>query len=70
MLFLNKRVISAAYHYTPLHKTQAGFRFRKFYGDDTYTLMESSRLLRLPLYYELKESDVDMVCETIYKFYS
>jgi len=61
--------IMAVFHYIPLHSSKAGQKFGRFSGNDTFTTKESERLLRLPLYFNLSESDVQYIIETITKFY-
>lgn len=67
--FLKSRYIETAFHYIPLHNAPAGKRFGVFAGEDKYTTRESERLLRLPMYYELQEDDVDYVVSMIREFY-
>ena len=67
--YLKASDISAVFHYIPLHSSPAGMKFGRFSGDDEYTTKESERLLRLPMYYGLKESDVERVAETVMNFY-
>lgn len=66
---LKENDISAAFHYVPLHSSPAGKMFGRFSGEDIYTTKESERLLRLPMYYGLKENDILVVCEKINQFY-
>ncbi len=61
--------IGAVFHYIPLHSAPAGLQFGRFHGEDKYTTAESERLLRLPMYYGLKASEVDYIIEKIYEFY-
>lgn len=68
--YLKEVGISAVFHYIPLHSSAAGRRFGRFKGEDRFTTKESERLTRLPMYYGLKRSDVDFVCEAVWKFYS
>lgn len=68
--FLKQRGIWAVFHYIPLHSTLAGKKFGKFFGDDKYTTRESLRLLRLPMYYGLKDVEIDYVIQTVYEFYT
>ena len=63
--FLKKNDISAVFHYIPLHSAEAGLKFGRFNGEDKYTTKESERLLRLPLYYGLKEKDIEFVVSKI-----
>lgn len=62
--------ISAVFHYVPLHSAAAGLKFGRFAGEDRYTTALSERLLRLPMYYELTESDCARVIETIHAFFT
>lgn len=61
--------ISLVFHYIPLHTAPAGKRYGRFVGEDQYTTRESERLVRLPLYYGLKEIDVERVIGGIQEFY-
>lgn len=61
--------ISSVFHYIPLHTAPAGRKYGRFHGEDVYTTKESERLLRLPLYYGLKQEDVRTVCDKIQEFY-
>lgn len=67
--YLKSNNILSVFHYIPLHSSPAGKRFGRFNGEEKYTTKESERLLRLPMYYGLKESDIIYICEKIYKFY-
>ena len=67
--FLKQKEIYAVFHYIPLHSAEAGLKFGRFNGEDKYTTRESERLLRLPLYYGLKEKEVEVIIKTIYEFY-
>lgn len=68
--FLKERGIGAVFHYIPLHTVRAGKRYGEFRGEDRYTTKESERLLRLPLHYNLKLTDVEKVCDSIRTFYA
>jgi dTDP-4-amino-4,6-dideoxygalactose transaminase len=67
--FLNYAGIRAVFHYVPLHSSEAGQKFGRFHGKDKFTTKESSRLIRLPLYYGLPESDIFIVVKNINKFF-
>lgn len=41
----------------------------RFHGEDKYTTKESERLVRLPMYYHLKEEDREQVVKAIKEFY-
>ncbi|MCC8162610.1 MAG: dTDP-4-amino-4,6-dideoxygalactose transaminase [Lachnospiraceae bacterium] len=68
--FLKEHDIQAVFHYIPLHSAPAGQRFGRLCGEDIYTTKESERLLRLPMYYGLKEEQVHYIAETIEEFYA
>lgn len=68
--YLLERGIQAVFHYIPLHSSPAGKRFGEFFGDDIYTSKESERLLRLPIYYGMKEIELEKVVLAIEEFYS
>lgn len=67
--FLKANGVWAVFHYVPLHSAPAGIKFGRFHGEDEYTTKESERLLRLPLYYGLKEGEVSYICEKVREFY-
>ncbi len=67
--YLKDRDVNAVFHYIPLHTAPAGIKYGKFIGEDKYTTKESERLLRLPLYYGIEESDAFKVINVIKEFY-
>lgn len=64
---LNAAGINAVFHYIPLHSSPAGGRLGKVHGELSTTDEMSSRLIRLPLYYDLTEAQQDEVCDTLHK---
>jgi dTDP-4-amino-4,6-dideoxygalactose transaminase len=67
--FMKQNGIWTVFHYIPLHTAPAGMRFGTFYGEDVYTTKESERLVRLPMFYSLKESEVDYIVDKVKEFY-
>lgn len=67
--YLKENGISAVFHYIPLHTAPAGKKYGRFSGEDRYTTKESEKLLRLPMYYGLKEKEVEYVAEKITSFF-
>ena len=67
--YLKKEGVQTVFHYVPLHTAPAGQKFGRFCGEDRYTTKESERLLRLPMYYGLKEEEVSFVADRIREFY-
>lgn len=68
--FMKERNIGCVFHYIPLHSAPAGLKYGHFHGDDQYTTHESECLVRLPMYYGLKDSDQEMVINSIFEFYN
>lgn len=67
--FLKENDILSVFHYIPLHSAPAGKQFGRFAGEDVYTTKESERLVRLPMYYGLKEEQVAYIIDKIKEFY-
>ena len=66
--YLKENGICAAFHYVPLHSSPAGEKFGRFCGEDVYTTKESERLVRLPMFYDLSETDMEYIVEKIQQF--
>lgn len=67
--YLRENGVETVFHYIPLHSAPAGIEFGRFNGEDVYTTKDSERLLRLPMYYGLKEEDREVVYTKIKDFY-
>ena len=67
--FMRKKDILAVFHYIPLHSSPAGIKFGRFDAIDEVTTPYSERLVRLPLYYSLTESDQQKVIDAVLEFY-
>ena len=67
--FMRKNDIQCNFHYVPLHSAPAGLKFGIFYGKDIYTTSESDRLVRLPLYYGIKNNDVMLIIQKVKEFF-
>lgn len=68
--YLREQGVRTVFHYVPLHSSPAGQKFGRFHGEDRYTTKESERLLRLPMYYGLKQEDREKVVEAVHKFFA
>jgi len=68
--YLKSKGIQTVFHYIPLHIAPAGKKYGRFHGEDIYTTKESERLMRLPMYYQIKPNDRQKVIEYIKKFYN
>lgn len=67
--FLKSYDVSGVFHYVPLHSSEAGLKLGAFSGNDIYTSSESDKLVRLPMYYNLPESDINKIVDIIYTFF-
>lgn len=67
--FLKEQGVMAVFHYVPLHTAPAGEKFARFHGEDVYTTRESERLVRLPMYYGLKDDEVEYIISKVKEFY-
>lgn len=67
--YLKTNSVLSVFHYVPLHLSPAGMRFGVTRSCMDITQDISDRLIRLPLYYEMSEDDVEKVCRLIKKFY-
>ena len=67
--YLKEREILSVFHYIPLHSAPAGLRFGRFAGEDRYTTAESERLLRLPMYYQLGNKEVQHIIRSVATFF-
>ena len=65
---LRDREISSVFHYVPLHLSRMGQQFGGKPGDCPVTEDVSDRLLRLPFYNDLTETDQARVVEAIVEF--
>jgi dTDP-4-amino-4,6-dideoxygalactose transaminase len=62
---LDQAGMMAVFHYVPLHSSDAGRRWGRSFGDLSVTDDVSGRLLRLPLWPDLLDKDVDRVVAVI-----
>lgn len=67
--FLNSRGVGAVFHYVPLHSSAAGQKYGILFGEDKYTTNESEKIIRLPLFYGIKEDEIRYIVDQIKKFY-
>ena len=67
--YLREQSITAPFHYIPLHSAPAGIRFGRFHGQDHYTTKDSGRLIRLPMFHGITDTQVEKVITTIQSFW-
>ncbi len=62
---LKEQQIGAVFHYVPLHNSIAGQKFGRVSGSMNLTVSLSERLLRLPLWVELEQHEIDRVITSV-----
>lgn len=67
--YLKQNNIASVFHYVPLHSSPAGRKYGEFHGKDIYTTKESDKLLRLPMYFGIKNEDILEVVNKIKRFF-
>lgn len=68
--YMKENGILCVFHYVPLHSSPAGIKFGQFSGTDVYTTADSERLVRLPLYYNLKSEDLSFILDKLRSFFN
>ena len=67
--FLKEHQILAVFHYIPLHSSVAGLKFGTMNGIDKNTTSESEKLIRLPMYLSLLDSEIKTIIKTIFNYF-
>ena len=67
--YAKEQGVQMTFHYVPLHSAPAGEKYGRFNGLDEYTTSESDKLARLPMYYGLKQTDLEKVITTVKAFF-
>jgi dTDP-4-amino-4,6-dideoxygalactose transaminase len=67
--YLEENGVNAIFHYVPLHSSPAGRKYGRVSGSMNITDDVSSKLIRLPIYHEMREEDVGRVVEVVKRFY-
>ena len=67
--YLKENNIYAPFHYIPLHSSPAGSKYCKTSSKMDITNNISDTLVRLPLYYDIKEEEIDKIISTVMNFW-
>lgn len=67
--YLQEKNIYALFHYVPLHSSPAGIKYGRVGSSMNFTDSLCNRVLRLPLYYEMTDDDVNTVVECLLQFF-
>jgi len=65
---LKRNKIGAVFHYVPLHSSPAGMRFGRAHGDLSLTTSLSQRLIRLPMWFGLSETQQQRIVDVLSVF--
>jgi len=65
---LRDRGVTAAFHYQPLHSSQAGVKYGRTSGSFSNTIRAADQLLRLPLWAGMTTQQVECVIEAVLTF--
>lgn len=68
--YLRENGVGSVFHYIPLHSSPGGKKYGVFHGEDKYTTKESERLIRLPMYYGLKQQDTEKAVSIVHDFFA
>jgi dTDP-4-amino-4,6-dideoxygalactose transaminase len=68
IFFMKENGIMTPFHYIPLHSSPAGIKYGRFVGDMKNTDYISDTLVRLPIFYNLEDNDLNFIIENIIKF--
>jgi len=64
---MSRHDIKCVFHYVPLHSSPAGKRFGRAHGSFDTTNLQSDRLVRLPMFFELSEVQQVRVVDAVRK---
>lgn len=67
--FLKLHGIHTVFHYVPLHSSPAGQKYARTHNDMSVTDNVSDTILRLPVYYGIRDDEVEFVANKISEFY-
>lgn len=67
--YLNNHGVNAIFHYVPLHNSPAGLKYGRSNGELNVTCDVSRRLLRLPLFFEMREEEIEYVVKTLCDYF-
>lgn len=64
---MSRHDINCVFHYVPLHSSPAGKRYGRAHGNFDITNLQSERLVRLPMFFELSEVQQVRVVDAVRK---
>lgn len=66
--YLKENEITSVFHYIPLHSAPAGLKYGRYVGDMKVTNKVSDTLVRLPMYYDLSDKELEKVISLSKRF--
>ena len=66
--YLKSNEIYSTFHYVPLHSSPMGKKYCRFIGNMDVTNKISDTLLRLPMFYDLNDEDLERIFENTDRF--
>lgn len=67
--YLQAEGVLAIFHYVPLHNSPAGLQYAKQHGDMGQTETLANRLVRLPLWVELSNTEIRYITDKVREFF-
>ena len=67
--YLKYNGITSSFHYIPLHSAPAGKKYARTSGELAVTNKISDTLVRLPMFYDLTENELNRILATVKKFF-
>ncbi|PHM74839.1 dTDP-4-amino-4,6-dideoxygalactose transaminase [Xenorhabdus kozodoii] len=68
--YMKEHDILSVFHYVALHTSPAGEKCGRFHGEDRFTTHESDRLVRLPMFYNITDTEQQIVIDRIKEFFA
>lgn len=68
--YMKSHGVAAVSHYVPLHSAPAGLKYGRVAGDISVTNDQASRLVRLPMFADLTEEQVNYTLNILQKFFN
>ncbi|KAH6715189.1 TDP-4-oxo-6-deoxy-D-glucose transaminase [Leptodontidium sp. MPI-SDFR-AT-0119] len=68
--YMKANGVVASAHFVPLHSRPIGLESGRFVGEDRFTTIESQRLVRLPLHFNMTVEEQDLVIAATISFFN
>jgi dTDP-4-amino-4,6-dideoxygalactose transaminase len=66
--YMKEKGIYCPFHYVPLHSSPCGASIGEYVGDDIVTSAHSAKLVRFPIYFNMKLDELDWVVQSATEF--